>query len=162
MEQQSARKARIGPSFSVGGFCRIKSGDEFFECIIQKLANNQATLEMVGSKKELKVPASQLLPSSGSKAREKQEKDANLANPKTDWKIGDYCRAQWKEDEVIYEGQITFVGKTEGYDYAFVTFLGYGNADSAFFHDILPSLGPESRKQQVIYPNLSWQKYIYF
>jgi len=149
MELQSARKPR-GPSFSVGEFCRIKEGGEIFECIIKKIANNQAALEKVGYKKEVTVAVSLLLPSSGSKAREKQEKDANLSNSKTDWKIGDFCRAQWKEDSVIYEGQITFVGQTEGYDYAFITFLGYGNADSAFFHDILPSLGPESRKRQEI------------
>ena len=155
MEQQSARKARIGPSHSVGGFCRIKSEDDFLECTIRNLANNQATLEIVGYKTELKMPASQLLPSSGSKAREKQEQEANLANPKTDWKKGDYCRAQWKEDrggdDVIYESVINSVGNVEGYDYAEVEFLGYGNRESAFFHDILPSLGPESRKQQVIY-----------
>ena len=51
--------------------------------------------------------------------REKKEHKENLAtNAKFDWKVGDYCRVQWKEDRggdgVIYEGVIVSVGKIEG------------------------------------------------
>ena len=63
--------------------------------------------------------------------------------PQQTWNIGDHCRAEWSEDNVIYEGNILAFGEHEGRKYANVEFIGYGNQDNVWMETLMPSQGSE-------------------
>ena len=62
--------------------------------------------------------------------------------------LGDHCRTRWKEDGRTYEGTILSVEPSDGYFYATVEFVGFGNHETAWFNEMIPSLGEGSRKAQ--------------
>jgi len=68
---------------------------------------------------------------------------------KPQWKVGDYCRAKWSTDDVIYESQIRELGSSDGQRYAVVEFLGYGNQDSQWICDLMESQGDKPRQVQI-------------
>ena len=61
-----------------------------------------------------------------------------------------FCRAIYSEDGAKYEGEITAIESDEsGQQYVIVRFIGYGNEDSSWLNDLLPSSGEEARKAQM-------------
>ena len=65
------------------------------------------------------------------------------------FQVGDYCRVQWAEDQVIYESEIKTLDVADGQRYAFVEFLGFGNQDSAWISDLMETQGEKSRQMQI-------------
>ena len=61
-----------------------------------------------------------------------------------------FCKAIYSEDGVEYEGEITAIESDDsGQQYVVVKFVGYGNEDSCWLNDLLPSSGEEARKAQM-------------
>ena len=61
-----------------------------------------------------------------------------------------YCKAIYSEDGAEYEGEITAIESDEnGQQYVVVKFIGYGNEDSCWLNDLLPSSGKEAREAQI-------------
>ena len=76
----------------------------------------------------------------------------DLQPPKQDnlvWRVNNFCRAKWSEDEVIYESKIIEIADHDGKMYAVVEFLGYGNQDSVYLTDLMPTEGDNARKAQL-------------
>ena len=61
-----------------------------------------------------------------------------------------FCKAIYSEDGVEYEGEITAIESDDsGQQFVVVKFVGYGNEDSCWLNDLLPSSGEEARKAQM-------------
>ena len=100
--------------------------------------------------------ADDLKPSAGPKARREQEIAAGVepTNPEVTeeakdladkYKVGDFIRAVYTEDNLEYEGKIGSIDSVEEDGkkqyYANVVFLGYLNEQTVWFDDLLPTQG---------------------
>ena len=65
------------------------------------------------------------------------------------WKINDFCRAKYLEDDQVYEAQIIALEESAGHRYATVKFLGYGNDEHVWLENLMESLGEEVRNEQI-------------
>jgi len=59
-------------------------------------------------------------------------------------KVGDIVRAVYSEDGNEYEAEITFIGESEGHEYATVKFVDYGNEDTVWLNEVKPSQAKEA------------------
>lgn len=67
------------------------------------------------------------------------------AGPSRKWKEGDFCRARYADDGVIYEAVIEKILC----DACIVKFCGYGNVEQVALADLRPSKGKAAREQQI-------------
>lgn len=132
--------------FKKGAFCRIMVGDSNVEAVISGEAADECfSITTIGFGEEKTVPAKDILPSLGKAVREAQEMAAAVVK---NWVVGDFCRAKWSENGVIYEGTISSLGTHDEKKYAIVQFLGYGNEDSVWMDELMISRGAEARAHQ--------------
>ncbi len=104
-------------------------------------------LEMIRKDKEAAAAAASLSASSANAPT--AVANGNGSGRGTQWRVGDFCRALWNHDNVVYEASIQTIAETEdGKQYSVVKFLGYGNEESVFNKDLKPSLGSASRAKQ--------------
>lgn len=73
------------------------------------------------------------------------EKGASENGTKTEFKVGDYCRATY-EDGVDYEAKILAVEKTSGN--VLIRYVGYNNEQTVAMDDLVPSWGRKVRRKQ--------------
>ena len=59
---------------------------------------------------------------------------------------GDWCRARWSEDEMVYEATVESVDRKKGT--AKVTFVGFGNSEVKRLEELYMSKGEERRIEQ--------------
>ena len=78
------------------------------------------------NKNELKV-------SLGKDARTKQRAEGRQTPATKEWKAGMFCRAVFTEDGLEYEALIKSVETSDGNTYAYIQYLGYGNAEVWYF-----------------------------
>ena len=68
-----------------------------------------------------------------------------------EWAANDHCRAVYTEDGVEYEALVLSVEPDlEGYRYATVRFVGYGNEETHWLEDLKPSKGEATRRAQTL------------
>jgi len=110
--------------------------------------NRSMTVRFLGYNNEQQVKTWDLMESLGQEARDEQlehaeeeeedeEKGENFAN-------GDWCRAVYSEDGVVYEGVIESCTTKR----ASIRFLGYNNREKIPLENLFKSKGEESRLKQ--------------
>ena len=76
---------------------------------------------------------------------------APAETPKDPWCPGTACRTVFSADQLEYEGEIISEKSAcpdSGREYVTVRFFGYGNEETAWVDEIMPSKGEEARKEQ--------------
>merc|ERR1712048_594171 len=63
-----------------------------------------------------------------------------------DYRLGDWCRAEWSEDGIVYEAEVLSVDRKKRT--AEVKFVGFGNKEVKDLDDLLMSKGEERRIEQ--------------
>ena len=61
---------------------------------------------------------------------------------------GDWCRAEWSEDGVVYEAEVATVNRNQRT--AEVVFLGFGNREEKSLDELFMSKGEERRQEQLL------------
>ena len=94
-----------------------------------------------------------LVRSSGEKHATGQKQDADVARPevvgKKSWKVGHHCRAVYEKDGLEYEGTVVQIDQhSTGRQFAVIEFVYYGNIQSTWVDELLPSHGEEARQKQ--------------
>ena len=137
-----------------------------YESIIRDFGEHEgrkfANVEFIGYGNQDNVWMETLMPSQGSEAISKQKQEAGVVDKPDSvpaqpdrpprfqqvWKVGDYCRAKWSQDNVIYESIIRDFGEHEGRKFANVEIIGYGNQDNVWIETLMPSQGSEAIARQ--------------
>eukprot|EP00095_Tigriopus_kingsejongensis_P002641 maker-scaffold441_size170131-snap-gene-0.30 protein:Tk02641 transcript:maker-scaffold441_size170131-snap-gene-0.30-mRNA-1 annotation:"GK19126" len=140
-----------------GDACRAVFSEDGveYECVILTLetdesGTNWAHVRYAGFNNEEKVRGLDLLPTQGPKAVARQCQAAAQALKARSWQVDDPCRAVYSQDEVEYEGQLLTLDTTEdGASYGVVRFVGYGNEETHWTVDLLPSQGDAAREKQM-------------
>ena len=78
-----------------------------------------------------------------------ESNEVEKSEPQKEWKINDFCRAKYIEDDQVYEAQIIAFEESAGHPYAVIKFLGYGNDDNIWIENLMESLGEEIRNEQI-------------
>ena len=63
-----------------------------------------------------------------------------------EYRLGDWCRARWSEDQLVYEATVKSVDRKKGT--AKVEFVGFGNIEVKQLEDLYMSKGEERRLEQ--------------
>merc|ERR1712126_655030 len=63
-----------------------------------------------------------------------------------DYRLGDWCRAEWTEDGLVYEAEVLSVDRRQRT--AEVKFVGFGNKEVKNLDDLFMSKGEERRMEQ--------------
>ena len=63
-----------------------------------------------------------------------------------DYRLGDWCRAEWTEDGLVYEAEVLSVDRKKRT--AEVKFVGFGNKEIKDLDDLFMSKGEERRMEQ--------------
>merc|ERR1712013_373216 len=122
----------------------------------KNVGNRSATVRFHGYNEE-EVRISDLMESLGPEAVEEQVEQARLdedyeedeeeeEGAGDDFRVGDWCRAEWSEDAVVYEAVIESINRKKGT--AKVRFLGFNNMEEKELDDLFLSKGEERRKEQ--------------
>ena len=115
--------------------------------------NGRVQIHFIGMDKDQDMLLADLKSSHGEEARKEQRNKFQLlkSSPKKkEWEVGMPCRALYAEDGQEYEGKILSIDSTEDGDkYTLVQFIGYGNEESIWLDDLLPSAGPEAAQRQI-------------
>ena len=61
---------------------------------------------------------------------------------------GDWCRAEWSEDGIVYEAEVATVNRNQRT--AEVVFLGFGNREEKSLDELFMSKGEERRQEQLL------------
>ena len=61
---------------------------------------------------------------------------------------GDWCRAEWSEDGIVYEAEVATVNRNQRT--AEVVFLGFGNREQKSLDELFMSKGEERRQEQLL------------
>ena len=158
-QEETPAEATLKPKsrqWNVDDPCRsIYSVDQIeYEGVIKDIkadpdsGSKYAIVEFIGYGNQETVWFEDLMASSGESARMKQiaeaGADSSSSSPErsspTVWKAGDRCRAIFSEDHLEYEGVLTTVDASEdGKKYATIEFYGYGNVETVWVDDLLPS-----------------------
>lgn len=82
---------------------------------------------------------------------QKKDYDQKTEAEQPEWKIGDYCRAWYSEDQQEYEAEIENIGENDPENGLWVTikFVGYNNCENVWIKDIVKSHGEQSRMNQI-------------
>ena len=116
--------------------------------------NNRVQIHFIGMDIDQDMHLTELKSSHGEEARKDQRNKFQLSKSPTpkkkEWEVGMPCRALFAEDGIEYEGEIVNIDSTEDGDkYVIVRFVGYGNEESIWLDDVLPSAGPEAAQRQI-------------
>jgi len=147
--------------WALGEACRAaysEDGEEYEGTVVNKnVGNRSVTVRFHGYNNEEEVRISDLMESFGPEAVEEQVEQARLdedyeedeeeeEGAGDDFRVGDWCRAEWSEDAVVYEAVIESINRKKGT--AKVRFLGFNNMEEKELDDLFLSKGEERRKEQ--------------
>jgi len=165
--------------WSVGDHCRAVFQDDGveYEGTVRSIdtdgeGNRYANILYIGFENEETQWLTELKPTRGEAAREAQIREASgdgpgagattqkeespaaanavVAAEKKEWAVGEYCRATFAEDAVVYEGKLTSIEvDSDGNKYGVVVYLGYENEETQWLDDLKPSEGAEARSKQI-------------
>jgi len=152
------RKGGNKRSWDVGSACRAiwsEDGEEYEGTVVQQHpAKKRVTVRFHGYNNEDEVRVSELMDSLGQDAVDDQieqaERDKEIEEEEPgagdEFRLGDWCRAEWSEDGVVYEAVIEKVNRKN--KTAVVKFLGFGNQEEKDLDDLYMSKGEEWREEQ--------------
>lgn len=117
-------------------------------------ANKSVTVRYFGYNNEEEVAERDLMDSLGQDAIKEQmemaegdlEEEEEEEGAGEDYRKGDWCRAAWSEDGLVYEAEIISVDTKASK--AEVRFLGFGNKETKRLEELFMSKGEERRQQQ--------------
>ncbi|XP_041368999.1 survival motor neuron protein-like [Gigantopelta aegis] len=84
---------------------------------------------------EIEIPEAQTLTETEKMMKKKKKKKNRPKKKKQKWNVGDFCRAVFSEDGLIYTGQITDIDYDKGT--CVVKYKNYGNEEEHKLSDIL-------------------------
>jgi len=154
-EKSGGKKAR---AWQIGDACRAvfsEDGEEYEGTVVFKnTANRSVTVRFHGYNNEEEVKERDLMESLGKDEVEQQVEQARLDKEAEeeeegagdDFQLGDWCRAEWSEDGVVYEGIIESLDRKSRT--AKVKFLGFGNVEEHSLDSLFLSKGEEWRVEQ--------------
>jgi len=157
-QERASGRGMKGKLWQIGDACRAvysEDGEEYEGTVVHKnAANRSVVVRFHGYNNEEEIKERDLMESSGKDDVEQQIEQARLdmedeeeeEGARDDFQVGDWCRAMWSEDGVIYEGVIISLDKKSGT--AKVKFLGFGNIEEKSLEDLFMSKGEERRKEQ--------------
>ena len=79
-------------------------------------------------------------------ARLDMEEEEEEEGAGDEYRLGDWCRARWSEDQMVYEATVKSVDRKRGT--AQVEFVGFGNVEVKQLDDLYMSKGEERRLEQ--------------
>ena len=79
-------------------------------------------------------------------ARLDMEEEEEEEGAGDEYRLGDWCRAHWSEDQMVYEATVKSVDRKRGT--AQVEFVGFGNIEVKQLEDLYMSKGEERRLEQ--------------
>jgi len=146
-------------SWELGEACRAvysEDMEEYEGTIVNKnIANRSVTVRFHGYNNEEEIYTVDLMESLGSDAVKEQLEQAELDDLEEEeeeegageeFGVGDWCRAEWSEDGVVYEAVIESVNRRK--ETAIVRFLGFNNREEKQLNELYLSKGEERREQQ--------------
>jgi len=167
-ELQRVRKegGRRKRDWGLGEACRATysvDGEEYEGTVVNKnVGNKSVTVRFHGYNNEEEVRLSELMESLGPEAVEEQVEQARLdeeyeegeeedeeeeeEGAGDEFRVGDWCRAEWSEDGVVYEAVIESINRKKGK--AKVRFIGFNNMEEKELDELFLSKGEERRKEQ--------------
>jgi len=144
--------------WQIGDACRavyVEDGEEYEGTIVYKNSMNRSvTVRFHGYNNEEEVKERDLMDSLGTleineqleQARLDEEAGQEEEGAGDDFQTGDWCRAEWSEDGVVYEGVIESIDrKTKT---ALIKFIGFGNKEDKPLDELFMSKGEEWRSEQ--------------
>jgi len=151
--------------WGLGEACRATysvDGEEYEGTVVNKnVGNKSVTVRFHGYNNEEEVRLSDLMESLGPEAVDEQVEQARLdeeygegedeeeeeeEGAGDDFRVGDWCRAEWSEDGVVYEAVIESINRKKGR--AKVRFIGFNNMEEKEVDELFLSKGEERRKEQ--------------
>jgi hypothetical protein len=161
-QERAGGNRKKGRAWQIGEACRalyIEDGEEYEGTVVFKnTANRSVTVRFHGYNNEEEVKERELMESMGQEEVEQQVEQARLdiegeeegeeeeEGAGDDFQLGDWCRAEWSKDGVVYEGIIESLDRKAGT--AMVKFLGFGNVEEKSFDEMFLSKGEEWRAEQ--------------
>jgi len=154
-ERAGGKKSRV---WQIGDACRSvfsEDGEEYEGTVVFKnTANRSVTVRFHGYNNEEEVKERELMDSLGQDEVEQQVEQAKLDEEAEeeeegagdDFQLGDWCRAEWSHDGVVYEGIIESLDRKSRN--AKVKFLGFGNVEEKSLDELFLSKGEEWRAEQ--------------
>ena len=122
--------------------------------VFSNKANKSVTVRFFGYNNEEEVKERDLMESLGQDEIQAQIEQAKLdleeeeeeEGAGDDYRLGDWCRAEWSEDGVVYEAEVLSVDRKKRT--AEVKFVGFGNKEVKHLDDLFMSKGEERRIEQ--------------
>jgi len=122
--------------------------------VFKNTVNRSVTVRFHGYNNEEEVKEKELMESLGQEEVEQQVEQARLDEEAEeeeegagdDFQLGDWCRAEWSVDGVVYEGIIESLDRKSRT--AKVKFLGFGNVEELSLDSLFLSKGEEWRAEQ--------------
>ena len=122
--------------------------------VFSNKANKSVTVRFFGYNNEEEVKERDLMESLGQDEIQAQIEQAKLdleeeeeeEGAGDDYRLGDWCRAEWSEDGIVYEAEVLSVDRKKRT--AEVKFVGFGNKEVKHLDDLFMSKGEERRIEQ--------------
>lgn len=148
-------------SYKAGDFCRVLFEEVEYEAEVLSVAVDEngseyGTVRYLGYGNESTVWTCELKPSLGDEARKAQisttspetQTTLDQQEPKSSFKVGDYCRSFVDDNE--YEAEILSVAQDDNaVEYCNIKLIGYESETTVWMADLKLSLGKESRDAQL-------------
>jgi len=146
--------------WKVGDTCRAVFSEDGVEyegsIVFCNKANRSVTVRFFGYNNEEEVKERDLMDSLGKEEIEAQVKQAEIDMEEEeeeegagdDYRLGDWCRAEWTEDGVVYEAEILCVNHRKRT--AEVKFVGFGNTEIKDLDELFMSKGEDRRNDQML------------
>jgi len=157
LESKSGQSKKL-KDWKLGDSCRaVYSEDgEVYEgtIVFKKASSKSVVVRFHGYNNEEEIKERELMESLGQKEVDYQMEQAQLdaealeeeEGAGDDFQLGDWCRAEWSEDGVVYEAIIESLNRKSRT--ATVKFLGFGNVEEKSVDDLYLSKGEEWRLEQ--------------
>jgi len=157
-KRQEKSGGKKGRNWQTGDACRAvysEDGEEYEGTVVFKnTVNRSVTVRFHGYNNEEEVKEKELMESLGQEevdqqveqARMDEEAEEEEEGAGDDFQLGDWCRAEWSVDGVVYEGIIESLDRKSRT--AKVKFLGFGNVEEHSLDSLFLSKGEEWRAEQ--------------
>jgi len=155
---QSSGKKGKGREWKIGDSCRAVFSEDGLEyegtVVFCNKSTRSVTVRFFGYNNEESVKEKDLMESLGQEEVEAQIEQARLDMEEEEeeegvgdeYRLGDWCRARWSEDETVYEATVESVDSRRGT--ATVKFVGFGNCEVKRLEELYMSKGEERRAEQ--------------
>ena len=157
-KRQEKGKGKKGRVWQIGEACRAVysvDGEEYEGTVVHNnTANRSVTVRFHGYNNEEEVKERELMESLGQEEVEQQVEQANYdmedeeeeEGAGEEFQLGDWCRAEWSQDGIVYEAIIESLDRKNGS--AMVKFLGFGNVEEKSLEELFMSKGEDRRRDQ--------------